>query len=158
MKCDSYCRIIPPVQTEQLSIGELADAAGITRRAVRFYVQEGLVAPPAGKGRGAHYEPSHLERLRKVMELQESGYSLDAIKRLLEGKKVAAPVAPARPAIRASLSAELWTRVKIMEGVEIHFDARRHQPEVEKLLELREALRSAFDSKGEGDDIDSPAD
>jgi len=135
------------VETEQLTIGELADAAGISRRAVRFYVQEGLVPPPSGKGRGSHYEQSHLERLRKVMELQESGYSLDAIRRLLEGKKVGPPVAPARPAIRASLSAELWTRVKIMEGVELHFDARRHQPEVEKLLQLREAIRSTFDNK-----------
>jgi len=146
------------VDTEQLGIGELADAAGISRRAVRFYVQQGLIPPPAGKGRGAHYEASHLERLRKVLELQEAGYSLDAIGRLLEGKNVEAPIAPARPAIRASLSAELWTRVKVMEGVEIHFDARRHQPEVEKLLNLREAIRSAFQSKGDGDDSDGQAD
>ena len=146
------------MDTEQLGIGELADAAGISRRAVRFYVQQGLIPPPAGKGRGAHYDASHLERLRKVLELQEAGYSLDAIGRLLEGKNVEAPIAPARPAIRASLSAELWTRVKVMEGVEIHFDARRHQPEVEKLLNLREAIRSAFQSKGDGDDSDGQAD
>lgn len=146
------------MDTEQLGIGELADATGISRRAVRFYVQQGLIPPPVGKGRGAHYESSHLERLRKVMELQEAGYSLDAIRRLLEGKNVEAPIAPARPAIRASLSAELWTRVKVMEGVEIHFDARRHQPEVEKLLNLREAMRSAFETKGDGNDSDGQAD
>jgi len=146
------------VDTEQLGIGELADATRISRRAVRFYVQQGLIPPPVGKGRGAHYDASHLERLRKVLELQEAGYSLDAIGRLLEGKNVEAPIAPARPAIRASLSAELWTRVKVMEGVEIHFDARRHQPEVEKLLNLREAIRSAFQSKGDGDDSDGQAD
>ena len=146
------------MDTEQLGIGELADAAGISRRAVRFYVQQGLIPPPTGKGRGAHYEASHLERLRKVLELQEAGYSLDAIGRLLEGKNVEVPIAPARPAIRASLSAELWTRVKVMEGVEIHFDARRHQPEVEKLLQLREAIRSAFETKGDGDGSDGQAD
>jgi DNA-binding transcriptional MerR regulator len=146
------------VDTEQLGIGELADAAGISRRAVRFYVQQGLIPPPVGKGRGAHYEGSHLERLRKVLELQEAGYSLDAIGRLLEGKNVEAPIAPARPAIRASLSAELWTRVKVMEGVEIHFDARKHQPEVEKLLKLREAIRSAFETKGDDDGSDGQAD
>jgi len=92
------------------------------------------------------------------MELQEAGYSLDAIRMLLAGKNVAQPIAPARPAIRASLSAELWTRVKIMEGVEIPFAARRHQPEVEKLSQLREAIRSTFELKGDGDDSDGTTD
>jgi len=146
------------VESKQLSIGQLADAAGISRRAVRFYVQESLIPPPSGKGRGAHYDQSHLERLRKVMALQEAGYSLDAIRMLLAGKKVRPPAAPARQAIRASLSAELWTRVKLMEGVELHFDTRNHQPEVEKLLQLRDAIRSAFDNEGDGDDNNSPAD
>jgi hypothetical protein len=37
------------------SIGELADATGVSRRTVRFYVQRGLIDPPVGLGRASHY-------------------------------------------------------------------------------------------------------
>jgi DNA-binding transcriptional MerR regulator len=121
----------------ELSIGELADAAGLSRRAVRFYVQQGLLPPPSGRGRGSFYDESHNERLKKILELQQAGHSLDAIRRILDGKPVAAPASPPRRAARVNLSAELWTRLKLMEGVELHFDAARHNPEVEKLLALR---------------------
>src|SRR5215469_5617672 len=98
------------VQNEQLSISELATAAGLSRRAVRFYVVKGLLPPPIGLGRGSHYEPSHLERLRRIIQLQQSGHSLEAIRQLLDGQPVPPPVAPARPAVAPRLSAELWTR------------------------------------------------
>ena len=32
------------------AIGELADLGGISRRTVRYYVQEGLLPPPRGLG------------------------------------------------------------------------------------------------------------
>ena len=127
-----------------LSIGELADAAGLSRRAVRFYVQQRLLPAPAGRGRGKHYDASHLQRLQQITELQAAGHSLDAIRRILGGQVVPAPDIAPRRAPRAALSAELWTRLKLMEGVELHFNAARHQPEVEKLLALRDAVREVF--------------
>lgn len=71
-----------------LTIGELAEAAGLTRRAVRFYVQRGLLPPPEGAGRGAHYEARHLDQLRSLQELQQRGYALEEIRRILEGQIV----------------------------------------------------------------------
>ena len=131
---------------EELSIGDLADAAGVSRRAVRFYVQQRLIPPPLGRGRGRHYDRSHLDRLRRIGELQAAGHSLDAIRRILDGHEVASgavAVAPKRPP-RASLSAELWTRLRFGEGVEVHFDASRHDPTVEQLMQLRDAVRAVF--------------
>src|SRR5215212_5809649 len=97
---------------EAMTIGELATAAGLTRRAVRFYVQQRLLPPPEGLGRGSQYDASHLARLRQIGELQAAGHSLDAIRRILDGETIAAP-APARPTPRRarSLTAELWTRL-----------------------------------------------
>jgi len=132
----------------ELSIGELADAAGLSRRAVRFYVQQKLLPTPLGRGRGRHYDASHLERLRRIGELQSAGHSLDAIRRILSGHPVPAPQPqngedrPARP--KPALSAELWTRIRLMEGVELTFDSTKHQPDVHALLALREAVRDAF--------------
>ncbi len=45
------------------SIGELADKAGVSRRAVRFYVQNGIIPPPVGLGRGSYYTDEHLNKI-----------------------------------------------------------------------------------------------
>ena len=127
-----------------MSIGDLADAAGISRRAVRFYVQQRLLPAPLGRGRGRHYDGSHLDRLRRIGELQAAGHSLDAIRRILEGGDVPQPPAPPPRPPRASLSAQLWTRLRLGEGVELHYDAARHSPTVEQLMHLRDAVHSAF--------------
>jgi DNA-binding transcriptional MerR regulator len=124
-----------------MSIAELADAAGLIRRAIRFYVQQGLLPPPLGAGRGAHYDASHLERLRRIGELQAAGHSLDAIRRVLEGKDVPPPVPPLPAGAPAKWSAELWTRVRIAEGVEVSFDAGRHGIDAGKLVEIRRCVR-----------------
>ena len=67
-----------------MSIGELADAAGLTRRVIRFYVQQKLIPSPTGVGRGKHYGASHLATLRRVLELQKGGHSLEEIRELLK--------------------------------------------------------------------------
>ena len=63
------------------AIGDLARLAGVSRRTVRYYVQEDLIPPPHGVGRGNHYGPEHLEQILRVKALQESGRTLDEIRR-----------------------------------------------------------------------------
>src|SRR5690349_21057885 len=109
---------------DEMSIGELADAGGVSRRAVRFYVMRGLLTPPDGLGRGRHYGREHLERLKRIKELQAAGYSLDGIRNVLEGKE-ARPVKPEAAVVQAVGPAEVWTRVTVMEGVEVHIDLAR---------------------------------
>jgi DNA-binding transcriptional MerR regulator len=146
------------VNSEAMSIGDLADAAGLSRRAIRFYVQQRLIPPPLGRGRGRHYDRSHLERLRRIGELQSAGHSLEAIRRIVENGDAPVPPPPAaqRRAPRAGLSAQLWTRLQFGEGVELHYDAARHNPTVEQLMELRAAVRAILTGgAGEGSD-DTP--
>jgi DNA-binding transcriptional MerR regulator len=138
------------VDSDRFSIEELADAAGLTRRGIRFYVQQRLIPPPHGVGRGKHYDATHVARLREVRGLQAAGHSLEEIRRILEGgggtaKAVAADVT-VRPAAGtpAPLRAELWRRVRVMDGVELGFDAARFNPTVEDLLKLRDAIASVF--------------
>ena len=61
------------VRESRHAIGELADLGGVSRRTVRYYVQEGLLPAPLGVGRGRHYGAEHLEQLLKVKALQEQG-------------------------------------------------------------------------------------
>src|SRR5258706_1709430 len=109
------------MEGERLSIDELADAAGLTRRGIRFYVQQRLLPTPHGVGRGKHYDASHLARLRQIRQLQTAGHSLDEIRHLLGGGKVEAPakVSRARVSPPPALRAELWRRIRVIEGVEL---------------------------------------
>jgi DNA-binding transcriptional MerR regulator len=133
------------VNTDRLSIEELADAAGLTRRGVRFYVQSGLLPAPLGVGRGRHYDGSHLERLRRIRELQAQGHSLEEIRQIVEGKGVPLDTEVTRPrSVRPVLRAELWRKLRVMEGVEVSFDAGRFDPTVEELLAVREAIENVF--------------
>ena len=67
------------------SIQDLADLADVSRRTVRYYVQEGLIPAPLGVGRGPHYAQAHLQRLLQVKELQSSGCTLDEIRATVDG-------------------------------------------------------------------------
>jgi DNA-binding transcriptional MerR regulator len=146
---------------DRLSIDELADAAGLTRRGIRFYVQQRLLPAPHGVGRGKHYDASHLDRLRQVRELQSAGHSLEEIRRILEGKTLLTEVSrPAETARRdskpvpAPIRAELWRHVRVMPGVELAFDAGRFNPSVEQLVALRDAIAGVFRPPDDDDDPD----
>jgi DNA-binding transcriptional MerR regulator len=133
----------------QFSLEELADRIGLTRRAIRFYVHRGLLPPPLGLGRGRHYDQRHLDALRRIGELQSAGHSLDAIGKILAGAEVPAvaaadvsmmPAVPARARRRTALAAQLWSRLPLAPGVELHFDAAEH-PTAEQLKQIRQAVR-----------------
>lgn len=68
-----------------LTIEELAQRAGTKTSTIRMYQSRGLLPPPQVSGRVGYYSPAHLARLRLIARLQERGYSLNAIKELLDG-------------------------------------------------------------------------
>lgn len=120
-------------------IEELAALGGVTRRTVRYYVQEGLLQPPLGIGRGRHYGPEHLARLQAVRALQERGLSLDEVRAELErgsGRRRATPMAVSLPEPQVTRSA--WTRVEVVPGVELHVSGQRRLPPPGRLRELAE--------------------
>ncbi len=102
-----------------MTIGELAEAAGVSRRTVRYYVQRGLLPAPDGLGRGARYGEEHLRRLIEVRDLQAQGVSLAAI-----GTHPTASLPPVMPARPAPPKAERWLRVVVAPGIEVHIEER----------------------------------
>ncbi|HLY34585.1 MAG TPA: MerR family transcriptional regulator, partial [Jatrophihabitantaceae bacterium] len=72
-----------PPAADELTIDELAARTGLTVRTVRFYASEGLLPPPIRRGRIAYYDARHRMRLDLVRTLQEHGYTLAAIERVL---------------------------------------------------------------------------
>lgn len=62
---------------------ELAKAAGITVRTLRFYRERKLLPPPRREGRIAWYDHHHLARLRTITALLERGHTLGGITELM---------------------------------------------------------------------------
>lgn len=74
----------PEPADDELTVGQLADAVGITVRNVRAYAARGLLPPPRLVGRTGMYGPQHVARLALVREMLAEGYTLAAIERSLE--------------------------------------------------------------------------
>ncbi len=70
---------------KDFSIGELSDAASVTARTIRYYVAEGLLAPPEKSGRGATYTEEHLARLQLIRRLKGEYLPLQEIATLMRG-------------------------------------------------------------------------
>ena len=64
-------------------IGELARAAGITVRTLRYYQERKLLPPPRREGRIAWYSQAHLSRLRVIGQLLDRGHTLGGTGELL---------------------------------------------------------------------------
>jgi len=132
------------------AVGDLADLGGVSRRTVRYYVQEGLLPAPHGVGRGNHYGPEHLEQLLKVKSLQESGRTLDEIRRALnprsrtrEEAEVHAVAVPER---------SVWRRITLAPGVELNVSGDVRLPAPGKLAELASWCRMHFPQNSREDE------
>lgn len=67
-------------------IEQLARQAGVPVDTIRFYQGRGLLDPPRREGRITWYSEQHLDRLRRVRALQQRGFTLNVIRRFLEGE------------------------------------------------------------------------
>jgi DNA-binding transcriptional MerR regulator len=68
----------------QLTIEQLAAQSGMSVRNIRAHQARGLLAPPEVRARVGYYGPEHLEQLRLIRDLQDDGFNLSGIKRLLD--------------------------------------------------------------------------
>jgi DNA-binding transcriptional MerR regulator len=130
---------------QRYAIQDLADLADVSRRTVRYYVQEGLIPAPLGVGRGPHYGQAHLDRLLQIKDLQAAGRSLDEIHATLGGD------GERRSAKREIVAVErsLWRRLQIAPGVEVHVAHDVTLPGPNRLRELADWCRLHFTSSNE---------
>ena len=108
----------PADPAPRLSLDQLAAAAGLPARTVRYYIQLGLVDRPVGETRAAYYTPVHLEQLLTVQKWSQGGLSLESIRRLMSGEL---PEAPPEPRGRV----ELRSHMTVTDGVELVIEPGR---------------------------------
>jgi len=120
------------MEAKKYTIEELCKLTGFTRRTIRYYIQENLLDPPAGRGRGGFYYDSHLDRLRRIKAFQDDGLRLSQIQKVLnKGEQ------PELPPLR-----EIWFRYAIEPGIEIHIRRDLDERERKKLVEIIRVAKS----------------
>lgn len=67
-----------------MTIGELAQRAGINASAIRYYERVGVLPEPERAGGRRHYSEDALRRLRILAVAKRAGFSLDEAKALLQ--------------------------------------------------------------------------
>ena len=66
-----------------LPIGKTAQAAGVSRHSVQYYLMVGLLEPTTVTPSGRRmFDEKAIERIRLIKQLNESGYTLRAIREL----------------------------------------------------------------------------
>jgi DNA-binding transcriptional MerR regulator len=113
----------------EYSIGELARLTGVSVRTVRFYVGQGLIDPPAGRGPGRHYRDTHVRQIVRVRELQRQGLTLDRAAAALQGR-------PAAPPIEEPIERELVSRFRIGNDVWLEVGPAADIPTSQQLREI----------------------
>src|SRR3982075_118244 len=69
-----------------LRVEELAVRADISVDTIRFYQKRRLLPAPERRGRIAWYGPEHVDRLAQIRDLQQRGFSLAIIRRIVSGE------------------------------------------------------------------------
>jgi DNA-binding transcriptional MerR regulator len=96
--------------SEFMTIHQLSESTGVPPRRIRHFVAEGLLPPPEGRGRAAHYTRGHADRLRQIQALRDVNLGLDDIRQRL-----------VHPTVNVSEegSPEVWRRWVIAPGIEL---------------------------------------
>lgn len=100
----------------QLTVEQLAAQAGMTVRNIRAHQARGLLDPPEVRMRVGYYGPEHLAQLRLIRELQNDGFNLNGIKRLLSDTEgTAERLLAFKQALRAAAGTEAPEQLTLAE-------------------------------------------
>ena len=125
-------------KVKKYTIEEISILTGFSRRTIRYYIQENIIEPPSGRGRGGFYYNSHLTDLLKIRSLQEKGLNLSFIKDILKGTERAVKE-DSQIYVR-----DLRVRYKIVPGLEINISRSLEEKKSKKILEIIRLIKSNF--------------
>src|SRR5271166_3945634 len=69
----------------EMRVEQLSVRSGLSVDTIRYYQSKGLLDPPRRAGRVAWYDDGHIDRLDRIRTLQQRGFTLATIARLVSG-------------------------------------------------------------------------
>lgn len=134
---------------------ELCTLVDLPIRTVRYYIQKGLVSPPEGSRKGAYYTNKHLDELQAIRKWQRAGLSLERIRELVfDGTVEPGQLPPPRGRQPGDL--EVWSKLFVKEGLEIHLEPKlagmspgQVREFCRRVMELADAVTNAVPERAE---------
>ena len=122
--------------SKKYTIEDLSELTGYSRRTIRFYIQENIIKPPAGRGRGGFYFDSHLNALLKIKEFQDKGLNLESINNILTRDETYQVVY--NLLTEEKVNRQVWAKYEITDGIELNI---RKDIELNSSKKIRNAIR-----------------
>lgn len=124
---------------KKFSLDELCTLSDTSKRTARYYMQIGLVDPPIGSTKAAHYLYQHLDQLLTIRKLSEAGVSLERIREVLSGE-----TPPLPPRQRQVGSVQVRSHLHIAEGIELEISPEQAGLSPEQIRTLVRAIMKAY--------------
>jgi DNA-binding transcriptional MerR regulator len=144
---------------KKYTIDDLSELTGFSRRTIRFYIQENIIEPPAGRGRGGFYFDSHLSGLLMIKQLQEKGLNLESIRKIINKQEsktgqvfntFAANQATGSGILADEIvSRQAWARYKLAEGMELNIRRDVETKNIRKINEIIKVLNLIIKETGD---------
>jgi MerR family glutamine synthetase transcriptional repressor len=104
------------------TLGQVRELTGLSDRRIRYYEQQGLLAPLRSQGRQRLYTAEDVERLRRIKQLLDAGVSLRHVRAELDNAEASSSAD--EPGDAAShFRAVRWVRGDARDGLHQHPDA-----------------------------------
>ena len=100
-----------------MNIKEIEERSGLTRANIRYYEQEGLLAPARRENKYRDYSEEDLETLLRIALLRNLGFSLDEIRRLQSGELELADAMRERSAALEAEGQRLLTAKSVCDAI-----------------------------------------
>ena len=127
---------------KRYTLEEVCKLVDVTKRTIRYYIQQGLVGRPEGEKRGSYYTNQHLEELLEIKKWQKAGLSLDRIRELLVTDPESLTLPP--PKVQEAGEISIWSRVFIDKGLEVQIDASKAEMAPEELRSFIEKITELY--------------
>lgn len=120
-----------------MNIGELAQMSGLSASRIRFYEAQGLIRQVQRQANGyRRYSPQVLQTLQIIQCAQQSGFTLDELKRLLPGAQTGA-------VNQDELIGSLLSKIQQIEVMQLHLAQNKAH-----LLELIDNIQTRPEGMG----------
>ena len=127
------------MDSKKYKIKDLCELTGFTRRTIRYYVEQGLINPPSGRGRGGFYFDTHLDKLNEIRVLQDKGMTLSSIVKFLNSDQE-------NEEIKIDISREVWITYEILPGFKVVFSREFEMKWGKKVVESIRVIKRFFES------------
>ncbi|OCS51299.1 MerR family transcriptional regulator [Ralstonia pickettii] len=142
--------------TSPLTVQQAARRLGVTARALKYYEEQGLVAPERSKGRYRLYDETDIERFARILHLRSLGFSIRTIVAMINRPLDHVPEkgrARYSESTLKEIQAELSGQLKLLD--ERAAAAKRELAEVRKMQEELRLDLEYVEGRLAGEDVEA---